>query len=162
PPAPGGCRAGGPVRRPWPSYGAQVIVALHPLDDAVLTEDPVLEDARYVIDAVLVAETGCTARLVVDDDQSAQPFEHLLLGLAVRMRVVPERRRGLIDRPLDRTTRARPDGRVRATVHLRGQVHPVPMEGGGDVEVVDGVDADGLSRVDPHRRSQERAVVPHG
>jgi hypothetical protein len=53
-------------------------------------EEKVLDDQRYIVDAVRVRQPQCGARFVVDDEHAHQPLGDLLFGLAVRMGVVPE------------------------------------------------------------------------
>jgi len=95
------------------------------VEPALVVEPHVLEDERDVVDAVASRERGPGRRVVVEDDHAGEPAADVLGRPAVRVRVVPERRGGLLDPPARPPGGARADGLVRAAVHLARQVHPV-------------------------------------
>ena len=92
---------------------------------------------------------------IVHDEHPGQAAVDVPLGLTVRVRVVPQRRRGLVDRPGRLPRLARSNGLVWPAVHLGGQVHAVPVDAGVLVELVGHLHHDLL----PTRGAQRRAEI---
>jgi hypothetical protein len=112
------------------------------VERAVTVEVLVLDDQRDVVDPVGAGqvEPGCV--LVIEDEQTGQAAVDMLLGAAVRMRVVPKRGGRLVDHPRRRPGLARLDRLVRAAVCGGGQVHAMPVHAGGLRQGVADVDGD--------------------
>lgn len=81
-------------------------------------------------------------------------------SIAVRVRVIPERRGGLVDLPAGGPARTRLDHLVRTPGGVGRQVHPVPVHGCRLVEPVLEVDRHLLAARGPQRRSEVGAVEP--
>jgi hypothetical protein len=87
------------------------------LDVAVVVEALVLHDQRDVVDPLFVRQfVGDRAVRVVEDEHAGQALVDVLLGLAVRVRVVSQRGRGLVDAPLRRPDLPWLDRLVRSAV----------------------------------------------
>jgi len=125
-------------------------------------EAGVLHDHRHVVHPVLGRQPEGALGVVVQQEQPGEPARHVRLGLAVRMRVVPERRGRLVDEPLGRPGGAGRHHLVRAAVHRRGQVHAVPMHRGRLVERVAHLDAHPFAAIRDERRAEVAAVEPPG
>ncbi len=138
------------------------VAALRALALALGREAAVLHDHGHVVDAVLTRQPERALVLVVQDEHAREPARDVLLGLAVRVRVVPERRGLLVDVPFGRPCSARVDHLVRAAVHLGGKVHAVPVHGRGLVERVGHVDPHALATVGDERRPEVAAVESPG
>ncbi len=108
--------------------------------------------------AVALRERERAGLRVVEQEQARQATRDVVLGLAVRMRVVPQGRGRLVDRPRGRPGRSRSDQLVRAAVGLRGQVHPVPVQGGGLRQGVGDVDPDLVAEAGAQRWPEVGAV----
>ena len=136
-------------------------------EDAVALEQPrggvqldavellVLHDDRDVVDAVLPRQrqrprSSRSSRMNIP----ATPAVDLLGGLAVRVRVVPERGRGLVDPPGRRPGVLVGDHLVRAAVHLRRQVHAVPVQRALLAQLVGDVDQHLLAALRPQGRPE--------
>src|SRR4029450_13470544 len=65
----------------------------------VRPESLVLDDDRNVVNAVGPGQRERCLLLVVADEHPGQPSVHVHLAVAVRMRVIPQRRGGLVDPP---------------------------------------------------------------
>ena len=133
------------------------------LANAVGREAGVLHDERArrrrrtrAAAASAASASSCTRNM------PARPRATCDSRLAVRVRVVPERRRRLVDVPLGRPRGARLDHLVRAAVHLGRQVHAVPVHGRRHVERVGDVDAHVLAPLRDERRAEVRAVEAPG
>ena len=96
-------------------------------DDSGIREGDTVKRTGAIVDVPI--GRGLLGR-VVDEEEPRQARGDLLLGLAVRMRVVPERRRRLVDRPARIPRRAGIDRLMGAAVHRGWQVHAVPVHGG--------------------------------
>ena len=66
---------------------------------AIIREAHILDDDRDVVDAVVARERERRFDRVVEDEQAGETHRDVFLGFAMRMRVVPERRGRLVDRP---------------------------------------------------------------
>ena len=83
----------------------------------VAVEAAVLDDHRDVVDAVVVGQVEVGSGGVVEDEHPGEAAVDVLGGLAVGVRVVPQRRRRLVDGPRRPPRLARVDRLVRPTVH---------------------------------------------
>ena len=90
----------------------------------VAVERAVLDDHRDVVDAVVVGQVEVGRFGVVDDEHAGDAAVDVVGGLAVRVRVVPQRGRGLVDRPRRPPRLARLDRLVWAAVHAAGRCMP--------------------------------------
>ena len=100
---------------------------LREVEPAVVVEVLVLEDHRDVIDAVRPRQAQALRLGVVDEDHPGDAPVDLLVAVGMRMRVVPERGRGLVDRPAGGPPLARLDRLVGPAVGGRREVHAVPV-----------------------------------
>src|SRR4029450_7073096 len=112
---------------------------------AVRPDSLVLDDYRDVVNAARPGPRDACPPRVVDDEHPGQPSVHVHLALAVRMRVIPQRRGGLVDPPGRRPGGAWLDRLVWPAVGGRRQVRTVPMHRGRLREQVPHVDRDLLS-----------------
>ena len=96
--------------------------------------------------------------VVLHEEHAGEAAGDVRLGLAVRVGVVPERRRLLVDVPLGRPRGIRLDHLVRPAVHLGRQVHAVPVHGGRHVERVGDVDPHVLAALRDEGRAEVGAV----
>ena len=83
---------------------------------AGLVERAVLHDEREVVDAVVAGQLQRRLLVIAHEEHAGQPRVHLRTRLLVEVRVVPQRRRGLIDRPFGMPILARRDRLVRSAV----------------------------------------------
>ena len=113
----------------------------------VFIEASVLEDERDVVLAVGARQREHVRRVILDDEHAREPLVDLVAGShrvedrplaqrGVRVWVVPIGRGAVEHRKRGRPSLPRLDTLVRAAVHDRGHVHPVPVGGGGDTDVV--------------------------
>src|SRR5699024_12355425 len=95
-------------------------------------------------------------------ESSVQASVHMVLGLSVWVRVVPQRRGGLIDLPVRCPRLPGVDHLVPSSGAVRRQMHSVPVHARGLRQRVLDVDGDLLTAIGPQRRSEEIAVEPPG
>ena len=91
-------------------------------------ERPILDDQRDVVHAVGVRKA---ILLVGDDEHAGKPSVDMSGGGAVGVRVIPQRRRGLLDGEARRPGRARVDRLMGTAVGHRRELGAVPVHGGG-------------------------------
>ena len=142
-----------------PSRPTAVAVLL--VEAPVRGEAAVGEDERHVVDAVVGGQRE-SGTVVVDQEQPEQPPVDVALGLPVGVRVVPERRRRLVDAPGRLPRGAGCDRLVRAAVGAGGHARPVPVGGRGLGQPVGHPEHDVVPARHPHRGAAERqaAVAP--
>ena len=124
----------------------------------VAVERPVLDDHRDVVDAVVVGQVQVGGFGVVDDEHAGDAAVDVVGGLAVRVRVVPQRCRGLVDAPRRPPRLARLDRLVWAAVHARRHVHAVPVHRGRLADAVGERDLDVVAAARPQGRAEVGAV----
>jgi hypothetical protein len=136
---------------------------LREVQRAVVLEALVLDDQGDVVDAVVVRQPEPGTVRIVEDEHPRDPAVDVVLGRAVRVRVVPEGRRGLVDRPPRRPGLAGRNRLVRATVGRGREVHSVPVDRRGLLrEAVLDVDHHLIAPCCAKRRRQVGAVRAPG
>ncbi len=129
-------RPGHPVHGHHITEETHLVAAVVDHQLASLVERLVRDHHRHVVHPVGVRQLLLDRRRLRPGrrDQLEHPCQaavDVALGGAVRVRVVPERARRLLHHPLRPPGVTRFDHLVRTAVHLRRQVHPVPVRGGG-------------------------------
>jgi hypothetical protein len=108
-----------------------VVSQLGPVQGPVRVQALVLDDDGDVVHAVAPRERQRAGLGVVEQEQPGDATVDVVLGPAVRVRVVPQGGGGLVDRPGRRPGAAPVDQLVRAAVGPGGQVHAVPVQRAG-------------------------------
>ncbi len=128
------------------------------VEPALAVEVLVLDDQGDVVDAVALGQRQRARLGVVEQEHPGDAPVDVVLGAAVRVRVVPEGRGGLVDRPARRPGGAGGDHVVRAAVGPRRQVHPVPVDGGRLRQAVGDVDGHPVAAAGAQGRAEVGAV----
>ena len=118
----------------------------------------VLHDDGEVIDAVCGGQRQAVGLVVVDDEQPGDATVDVIGGLPMRVGVVPQRGRGLVDPPAGLPHGSRVDPLMGAAVHGSAQVHAVPVQRTGVRQGVGDAHAHVVAASGPQGGSQMAAV----
>ena len=96
---------------------------------SIARESAVLNDQRYIIDAIIVRKVERFARAVADVDHSGQTLIDLWPRATVRMRMIPEHRCALSDIETRGPAASWLDRLMRSAIGSRRKMKTVPVDG---------------------------------